>query len=304
MNYGDILIRTWKTIWKDKVILGFGFLMMLAPALLGVLIGGAMTFGSLNQLERFIESDFSVLATLLFFFAYFIFIALTIIMSAVSFSGTLKGTLMAQDANAAPLNFNTLWAASLPYLWRMLGVMFTVGFALGVVYLVPMLLLFAIGALTAGIGFLCAIPFILLMIPVGLVGYLLLSLSMAALVADDSGVLEAVQAAWATLKAKFWQLVLMTVILYMIQFGVGMVIAIPMNILQFALIIPLETMGEDAIFRAMGIMMAIFIPLSTIVQSLGLTYVNGAWMLTYLEASKKATDSEIDSNDEIIEYDA
>ncbi len=304
MNYGNILTTTWKTIWKEKVIIWFGMLMMIAPALMGILIGGTIAFSSLQKIERFFASDFSTIATLVFFFVYFFFIAFTIISTAFSFIGTLKGTLLAQT-NRETLTFSTLWEASLPYLWRMLGVIFSIGLVLALIYLVPMLFFVLVGALTAGIGFLCAVPLFLLFIPVGLVGYLLFSLSMTALIAEDGSVIEAIQSAWNTLKEKFWPLVLMTIILYMLQFGIGILIAIPMNIIQFALVIPISmnNTNPDLMLRYFGIFMAIFLPLSSILQGFGLTYVNSAWMLSWLEASAPSA-APTETENEIIQYDA
>lgn len=300
MNYGNILTTTWKRIWQNKSIIWFGMLMMLGPALIGLLMGGYVSLSSPGQIERFFESEPSDVVLLIFFFAYFFFIAFTIGMTAISFVGVLKGTLMTQNSTT-PLTFSELWEASLPYFWRMLGVMFSVGFMLFMVYMVPVVVLALFGAVTAGVGFLCAIPFMLLLIPVGIVGYLLFSLSMAALVAEDGTVFDTIRSAWTTLRAKFWPLVLMTVILYMLQFGVGLVIAIPMNVIQFAFMIPMSASNVDPaeMLRYFGIFLALFIPLSSIVQSLGLTYVNSAWMLTWLEAG---TPPSVDPEDEIIEY--
>ena len=304
MNYGNILTSTWKTIWKDKAIIGFGMLMVIAPALIGLVIGGAMTFSSVEQLENFVESDFSNLAILIFFLVYFTFIAGSIFLSALSFAGTMKGALMAQE-RTAPLTFSELWEASLPYFWRMLGVMFSVGFLLMLIYMVPMILMVLVGALTAGIGFLCVFPLLIFLIPLGIVGYLMLSLSMAALVAEDGNVVETLQRAWNVMKSKFWPLVLMTVILYFIQMGIGMIIAIPMNMLQFAFIIPMQNgnTDPDAIFRYLGIFFAIFMPLTALMQGFALTYVNSAWMLSYKEITE-APAASAEEEDEIVVYDA
>ena len=297
MNYGNILTTTWKTIWKEKVIIWFGMLMMLAPALTGILFGIVLTFSSPAKVERFVESAFEGIGLVIFFFAYFAFIAFSVLLTALSFIGAFKGTLLAQNSDE-PITLRALFGASMPYLWRMLGVMFTVGLALGLLYSLPLFFIVIVGTLTAGIAFLCALPLILLFIPVGIIGYLLLSLSMAALIAEDSGVIEALQSAWKTLKAKFWHLVLMTVILSMLKFGIGMSIAIPVNILQLAFITPLQA-GNIHYF---GIFMTLFIPFSAIVQSLGLTYVNSAWMLSYLEASPAP--APLKTENEIVEYDA
>ena len=304
MNYGNILTTTWKTIWKEKAILWFGMLMVIAPIILSILIGSVIATGNPDAMQQLLDSAFAGVGLVIFFFAYFIFIAFSVLLSGLSFTGTLKGTLLAQS-NQETITFRALWEASMPYLWRMLGVMFTVGAALALLYSVPLLFMALIGILTAGIGFLCAVPFLLLLIPVGLVGYLLLSLSMAALIAEDEGVFEAIKSAWLLLKTKFWQLVLMTVILYMIQVGIGMIIAVPMNIIQFAFIIPIDSgsIPPETIFRYVGIFMALFIPLSAILQSFSLTYVNGAWMLSYLEASTPAVPTH-ETENEIVEYDA
>ncbi len=301
MNYGNILTTTWKTLWREKVIYAFGFLMMLAPALAGILIGVAMAFSSEESLERFVESDFGTLATFIILVVYFLFIALTIVMSGVSFSGVFKGTLLAQNSDALPLSFGALWEASMPFLWRMLGLMFSVGFALMLVFLVPMLLFMGIGALTAGIGFLCVLPFFLLMIPLSIAGYVLLSLSMAVLVAEDGSVIETLQKTWALLKANFWSLVLMAVILYVIQMGINLVAAVPMYILQFGAFFMLDFNHLDPanLFRYLGIFFAIYMPFAVFFQSVALTYTNGAWMLSYLDLN--ATPA---AEDEIIEYEA
>ena len=78
-----------------------------------------------------------------------------------------------------------------------------------------------------------------------------------------------------------------------------------MNIIQFAIIIPMQTGNVDpnAMFRYFGFFMAFFIPISSILQSFGLTYVNGAWMISYLETNAAPTLS-TEIEDEIIEFDA
>ena len=304
MNYGNILTTTWKTLWKEKVIISFGLLMMLVPTLIGFVIGGMVTFSSFDALERFFSSDINNLGMVIFFFVYLFVIAASIFMAALSFAGTMKGTLMAQG-NTVSLTFGDLWDASMPYLWRMLGVMFSVGFVLMLVYMLPVVLMALIGIVTAGIGFLCVFPLMLLVLPLGLVGYLVFSLSMAALIAEDGNVFETIQQAWAVMKARFWPLVLMTIILYVIQMALGMVAAIPMYIVQFGFMFSMDVSHFDSetLFHYFGIFFALFVPFSAILQSLSLTFVNGAWMLSYIEASTPPALPD-GTEDEIVEYDA
>ena len=302
MNYGNILTTTWKTLWRNKAIIGFGMLMMIPPAFVGLFVGVLFAFTSEARMNAFFESDLGGLTALVFVLVYFLVIGLTLLTSALSFSGSLKGMLIAQNSTI-PLSFSELWEASLPFMWRMLGVMFSIGFVLMLLYMVPVLLISVVGAVTAGLGFICLFPLLLLLIPFGAISYMVFSLSMAALVAEDGGVFSSIQRGWDVMKSKFWPLVLMTVILYFIQMGIGMVIAIPINIFQFALILPMQSgnVDPDQIFRFMGILFAIFLPLSSLLQGLGLTYVNGAWMLSYLEVTAE-TPAPPTEEDEIVDY--
>lgn len=295
MNYGNILTNAWKTIWKHKVIIWFGLLMMVAPALLGLFMGGALSFSSLESIEQFSENSFNGLGLFLIVLGYLVFIILTVALSALSFAGVLKGTLLLQGREET-LSFAELWDESMPYLGRILGVIFIVGSALFLAFFLPISLMAIIGAVTAGVGFLCLFPVILLMMPLGLVGYLLLSLSMSILVAEDLSVFASIQRAGKIMRTKFWALILMTIILYIIQVAVGFVIAIPLNVMQFAFIIPMSNNDIDpnTFFQTFGVIMALFIPLSSIVQSLGTTYANAAWLFAYLEVSPEAEETVIE----------
>lgn len=220
---------------------------------------------------------------------------------ALSLAGVFKGTILLRGKDET-LSFGELWDASYPYLGRIVGVLLVVGVALTFVFTLPVFFGALVGALTAGIGFLCMMPLMLLIIPLGLVAYLLLSLSTAAVVMGDLGVFDAIRHAWELLRAKFWSLVLMTVILYFAQMAVAMVIMIPIQFLQFAFIIPMSSgdIDPDSIFRIYGIAMAFFIPIASLFQSFGLTYVNAAWALTYLEISTQPPQPELDEG--AVEY--
>ena len=303
MNFGNILSTTWKTIWKHKVIIWFGLLMVILPALMGLLMGGVFAFTSMENLEAFFNSPFdSGIFAIIMILAYLGFMLLFFVLYALSLTGVYKGTILLRGKEDS-LSFRELWEASTPYLGRLIGVLLVVGLAMFIVFTLPLIFGALVGALTAGIGFLCMMPFMFLLMPLGLVSYLALSLSTAAVVVDDLGIMDAIQHTWALMQKKIWPLVLMTVILYFIQMAVGMVIVIPMQIIQFAFIFPMST-GEidpNSIFRIYGIFMALFIPISSLVQSLGLTYVNAAWALTY--ADGVAPDQVSGANDDdIVEF--
>jgi len=99
MNYGKILKDAWKRIWTHKVIIGFGYIMMIPSLILGIIFGGFFFFFN----EKFFPTLFSPYAptpdinplfSLLFFVFIFGFIFISYAATSLSFSGVFKGTLI------------------------------------------------------------------------------------------------------------------------------------------------------------------------------------------------------------------
>ena len=144
------------------------------------------------------------------------------------------------------------------------------------------------GALTAGLGFLCLMPLFLLILPLELIAYIFASLAMTAVVVEDLGVFDAIGRAWEVMKQKFWSLVLMGIILAFIQMALNMLIMLPMQFAQFAFIFSMDMtssapLDPNTFLQPFALIMVILIPLTSLVQGLGLTYANAAWILTYLD---------------------
>jgi len=293
MDFGKILKDAWKTVWKHKVIFYFGFLMAIPSIFMGLITGIGFFFLTEERLFSFLENaDTAPLFLILYFIFIFAFSILSYAMAALSFTGVLKGTLDLKDQEES-ISFSELWNASLPYFWRIFGVFFIVFFVLFLVVMLPLFFLVFVGVLTAGVGFLCLLPLIFLIIPLEILGYLLASIAMAAVVAEDLGVFDAIRRAWDVLKQKFWLLVLMTIILAFLQWAASMIVMVPMQFAQMALIFSTDFMTNpdpNAFFRPMSIFIALFMPLIALVQSIGFTYANAAWMLTYLEVSTPEMD--------------
>lgn len=311
MNYGNILSSAWKTVWKHKVIFYFGILVAILPALFGIIYGGAYMYFAPNfiaNLETFADSPASMpepnlVLIIVAVVAYFVFIALIIVISALSDAAVIKGTLLAQESSEE-ISFSDLWQSSKPYIWRIVGLTLLAGFAMFVVFMVPWFLFALIGIFTMGIGFLCMIPFMLLMIPLVAIWYLLQTLSSVAIVAEDMGIFESIQHAWKLLKKKFWPLVLMGIILYIILIAISMIVIVPMQIVQFSYTSAFTTpnyMNDPAdfaeIFRRSGLISMIFTPLSAFAQAIAMTYINAAFALTYLDIT-----AEPENDEEVIEY--
>ena len=111
---------------------------------------------------------------------------------------------------------------------------------------------------------------------------------MSAVVVEDLGVFDAILHAKEVLKKKFWVLLLMGFILIFVQMTFNMIVMVPMQILQFFFIFSMDMTSPTPpdmsnFFTYFAIISVIFVPLSSLAQSLGLTYANAAWMLSYLD---------------------
>ena len=193
MNYGNILSSAWKTVWKHKVIFYFGMIMAIPTALMGIVMGGMFFSFTEENFLSFVEgSSTEPDAFLLFFAFFFISMILLSIMSyatmALSFAGALKGTLDLKDKEST-ISFRELWDASLPYVWRILGIIFIIFIGIFAFFAIIMFLGAIFGAVTAGIGFICLMPIMLLIIPLELIAFLFASIAMTVVVAEDIGVL-------------------------------------------------------------------------------------------------------------------
>jgi len=284
MEYFEILTQTWKLLWKHKVILAFGLLSMLVPGLAGLLMGGSMLFfsvDSFNQFERMMDNE--VWFVLVWIASFGIFMLLSFVATAVSWTVVFKGTYEAETGKQE-LTFSGLWASSRPYIVRVLGILFLVGLGMSLFFMVPVLL----GIITAGIAFLCVLPMMIILIPLSFLSQMYMALCMASSVADDVDVFEAVKHAWNITIKNFWPLALMSLLLYLVQMAAGMVIAIPSWGAQMVFMIPLmsDDFRPEMIFTFFGIFMMILMPLAFLIQGAAQTYVNAAWMLVYLNRNR------------------
>lgn len=136
--------------------------------------------------------------------------------------GIVAGVWKREQGVTARFSFGELLQAGLPFFWRALGVrlVFVVGF---VAILVPaVVLIFIAGALTFGIGLLCLFPLVLVAIPVSYIVYGLMELAETAVVIENLSIFEAITTAWRLLKANFWKMLMIALVIYL---GVGMIAA-------------------------------------------------------------------------------
>jgi len=305
MNLGEILTKAWQIVWKFKVLWIFG--------ILAGFEGGANFSNSFNfqesgsrpdvalppQFQRFLgdmashpERFVGLFAALIAFVCLFWLVALTV--GTLGRIGLIKGALKAEDG-AESLRFGELWTESLPLFWRVLGLTL----ASGLIVFVFMVGLIAAAALTAavtlGIGLLCLIPLICLLVPVFWVLGILVEQATLSMVDEGRGLTEAVQRAWELFRANWSQYALTALTLFGIRLLAGIVIALPFFLVALPAFLSLTVLSaqQTMLLWISGICLLIYLPVGLTASGILTAYVQTVWALTFRHLTKPPISIEI-----------
>ena len=188
------------------------------------------------------------------------------------------------------LAFGELLSASMPYFWRVFGLSFLIGLAFFII-IIPIVLG---GIFTAGVVFLCLLPLICLLIPVGMAVGILIEQANRAIVLENSGIFDGLKRGWEIAKSNIGPIIVMALILFGIQLVLGIVIALPIFIIVFPTIFAFA-MGEGQSFTPLYIALAcicLYAPISWLLSGILTTYTQSAWTLTYLRLTQKPENPE------------
>lgn len=227
------------------------------------------------------------------FLVVLLLIAISVFLGTIGRIGLIKGSYNAEQEEPETLVFGELFSTSLPYFWRVFGLSFLIGLAF-LLLLVP---LGGFAVLTAGIGFLCLLPLICLLIPVGWVVSVIVEQANRAIVLEDLGIMDALRRAWEILRSNVGPLLIMSLILFGINFVAGLVIALPIIIVVFPSVFAFF-MGAGDSFSPLyvaGVCICLYIPISLVAGGVLNTFTQSSWTLTYmrLTGEEESTDSPI-----------
>ncbi len=306
-NFGEVLTRAWQITWKYKILWIFG---ILASCSRGGGGGGSNGGGSgngngngnwngqtpafLQEWERSLEQAGQWMIEnwwifILIGLAFLGLIVITIFLGNIGRIGVIRGTLQAENS-AESLSFGELFSGSLPYFWRVFGLSFLIGLAFFVV-LLPFI---GIGIVTAGVGLLCLLPFLCILIPAGIVVGLVLELADVAIVKENLGMWDGLRRGWDMARANIGPILGMAVILFVIGLAVGIVMLIPIFIAVVPAMIAFFASGGGSMTPVIvgGVCFAVLLPVLILLEGILNTYVGSAWTLTYLRLTPSATPAE------------
>ncbi len=288
-DLGEVLGRTWKIGWNHKAL----WLWQMLPGLFAMMIMPFMVLAN-PGFAMFLPEPFNRFANETWFVAVFMGITfiLMIPIMFVSIMAQLTSTYGALkvEKGAEKLTFRELFSESLPYFWRVLGLYAIFGGAWMLIWFAFMAVTTITSIFTFGLSMLCLMPVFLLFIPFIIVGYSVLELSQAAIIADDMGTLEAIAHGWRLFRANVLGVIVLMVILYFALSTLSSMFVFPMMFPM--MLFPLGMDAQDNFNNLMLIFFVILFPITFlvmyIVQGILMAFFQSAWAVAYLRLSNNA----------------
>ena len=291
-NFGEVLSRAWQIIWKHKVLWIFGIFAGCSRAGGGGSSGGGgggsgpgggQPFSEFerifDQISQWISDNPWVVAV--FVVLILILVVLSVFLGTISRIGLIKGTYQAEQG-AERLILGEVFSESMPYFWRVFGL----SLLIGLMFLLIFLPLIFFGVITAGIGFICIIPLLCLLIPISWAVMVVIEQANAAIVLEDLRIGEGLRRGWEVVRANVGTMIVMALILFIGSAVVSIAFAIPLIIAVFPLAIGFAAGAERTPLLIAGVCCAVYLPILLILNGILTAYVQSAWALTYMRLTR------------------
>ena len=313
MNYGKILSRAWQVIWKNKILWLFGILASCGnnanTGSSGVDTSGVnyrFDYGTYpdnlppgfthffeNMEDFFTQASYEwgmwlgliILAVFLLSFALFM-------LRVYGQAGLVRGALKAEQDQAEKLSFAKITQEIKPFYWRLFGFHLLLFVAFFVVIGLILTIVITGSVVTLGIGLLCFIPLICLLVPLGWAVSIVIKQAIIALLVDDLSITEALSRGWQVVRSRITDYLVMGLILLVGAWIITIIFSLPQ---LFALAPLLSAIFQGAwtnewanLLDGLWFTVACLVgywPVLLILRGILNSFTETAWVLTYLEAS-------------------
>ena len=312
MDFGEILSKAWKIIWKHKILWVFGILAGCGAN--GGSSGGSGNSGTsfnqggnnpfagmfpqaeqfFNNMERYFENiqEGTIILLIIGGIILSLIIAvLVLFISSIGKAGLIYGASKADEMeeDAAKLNIKQVWNGGKPYFWRIVLLSLLIGAASIVLVLLLVVPVIAVTALTLGIGLLCILPLICIMIPVFWMVSILIEQATVAIVVEDLGVIDSIKRAWQiVIQENLGSYAVLGLILGIGGAIVGFVFALPLFLMVIPIMIGIFAGGDGAMgggIIAAIVMFIVYLPILIVLSGVLQAYVGSAWTLAFRRAA-------------------
>ena len=296
MDFGGILTRAWQITWKHKGLWVLGILAGCASGGSGG--GGGRGGSSLNysfngnefpELQRTFETipEGTWVAIVLGLLCLVFFLALLFwVLGALGQSGLIAGFKAAEDGEDVTLS--SAFQLGTKVFWKVLIIQVIVGIATFIA--VAALLLFGIGGtvLTLGLGLICLLPLICILIPVGIAVGVYTTFTKVALVVEGLDIFSAFSRAWEVIKSNAGDVIVMSLILLIGGGVLSFLLALPFILVAVPFILGVVAGTDTGIqvgFITGLVCLAGYLPILIVLNGILQTFLYGSWTLTYLRLS-------------------
>jgi hypothetical protein len=295
MDFGEVLSKSWKIIWKNKILWLFGILASCSSGTPPSNPGNQTQYNfdsrDFNVLPPDVQAFFNNIASffaqnpwviiLVLAFALILFLVI-VFLTTIGRIGLIRGASRADDG--ARLNFGDLFNDSLRYFWRV----FLLNLLAGIIIALALFIFFALAAagiaLTLGIALICLIPLLCLLVPFTWFINGVLMMASTAIVVEDVDIIEGLRRGWNVVIKDLGAIIVMALIIYI---GGG-ILAFLVSLPFMAAFIPLfigvvnETatgLREGAAVTAL--LACILFPIMLVLKGILTAYTSTLWTLTY-----------------------
>jgi len=220
-----------------------------------------------------------------------VLVVLAIFLSTIGRVGLIRGTQQV-EGEAASVTFGELFSGSMPYFWRVFGLGLLVGLLVLVVG--ALIAVFAVAgvAVTLGLGLLCLIPLLCVLVPVIWFISVIVEQASIAIVLENLGIMNGLRRGWEVVRANLGTVIIMALILVL---GVGTIGGIIISLPILLVVVPaviavamqnnLQAPGFGLVLA--GLCFIAYLPVYLVLNGILRSYIESAWTLTFMRLTSK-----------------
>jgi len=318
MDFGEVLTKAWKIVWKFKVLWVFGILSSCGQGGGGGGNSSARFSGGhegnvppqfqefFNGVQIMFDKIQGWQIAIVIFGLFMIFLILSIILFALNSIGRIgliQGTVKA-DTGAETLTFIELFNGSKPFFWRILGINLLAGWAMFFLTLLIVMPFVGLTFLTFGIGLFCLLPLLCILVPSIWLASVVLEQANIAIIVENLSMLEGLKRGWQVFKENIGNMIVMALLLGIGGGIIGFILALPLILALAPIMLGFmaSSIGNDPGWAGGGLGLAIlcilaYLPVLILLNGILQAYIKSAWTLTYLRLTSHegilASDEEI-----------
>jgi hypothetical protein len=288
-DIGDVLTQAWQITWRNKSLWWFGIIIALAisPIFLFMLLPFFIPF--LTESQAVNSNPSIILLTMMgFVLLSIIFFVVLYISSTLINTAVILGIWRAAEGKERVALIELL-KDSLPFFWRVLGIMFLYTAALMIVNIGIQVFTLLISLVTLGLGALCAMPLMFLLYPVMFIGSVWLELAINSIVIDKMTIMEAARNGWRMIRNNVLAIILVTVVIYFGTSIFSSIMIVPVMVPFFMVPFALLDGNSHWIILAVAVLFGLLsVPVFALITGVVSTFARSVWVMAYLRLTRSA----------------